>query len=99
MDPRREQFRRIRGAILKLLAQGYPATLDAKILFLQVRELGLDIAEHEFRGHLAYLSEKAFIEKEERSAGDIILRIVRITARGLDLLDGYTEDHGVEVKF
>lgn len=99
MDARKEQYRRIRGAALKFLAKGYPGTVDAKILFLQINELGLELSETEFNGHLAYLEEKEFVRRETRSAGGISLKIVRITTDGLDLLDGYIKDIGVDTEW
>lgn len=99
MDTRTERFKRIRGAMLKMLAKEHPGSVDHQVLTALIEELGFDIDEKECQGHVEYLAEKGYAKKEKRKAGGIEIILVTISAKGLDLLDNLTEDVGVDVRF
>lgn len=98
-EPKKEKFRQIRGAILQLLAQQHPGPLEIREVFYLLDDLALTIRKEELRSHLDYLKEKGFIQIEDRTAGGITREMVRITAKGLDILDKFTNDVGVNVEF
>lgn len=100
MDIRTETYRRIRGAILKVLAREYPhGAVDAKIISLLIEDLGFKAGESECEGHLAYLVDKKYAVKDERVSSGIRITLASITPSGLDLLDGFLQDVGVNVRF
>lgn len=98
-EPKKEKYRQIRGSILQLLAHQHPGPLTIKEILFLLDDLGLTITEEELRSHLAYLEEKGLIKTEERTAGGITREMVRITADGLNVLDKFTKDVGVNVEF
>jgi len=101
MDPKRERYRRIRGAILKLLACEHPGSLDLKVLHFSLDNLGYTITEEEMRSHLDYMEKKdpRLIKVEKRKAGKVQIEIATVTPDGLDVLDGFKEDVGIDVNF
>ncbi len=98
-DVRKERYRRIRGAILKLLAHEHPGPIDAKVLQFLLDDLGYTIDEEELSSHVAYLQEKGCLKQEKRQSSGAKITMVLITAQGLDVLDGFKPDCGVDVRF
>lgn len=98
-ETKKERYRRVRGAILKLLAHQHPGPLDAKEIHFLLDDLGFTIREEELKSHLCYLKEKELLKIEERKSGGILIEMIRITADGLNVLDGFQKDIGVDVRF
>ncbi len=98
-ETKRERYRRIRGAILKLLAHQHPGPLDVKEIHFLLDDLDLTIREEELKSHLGYLEEKGFLKVEKRKSGGIEIEMIRISADGLNVLDGFQKDVGVDVRF
>lgn len=98
-DAKVERYKRVRGALLKVLANYYPGVVDSKVLEALATDLGFEMRDRECDGHIAYLAEKGFASLTKRKAEGIEIHIVKITAKGLDLLDGIVEDPGVDVRF
>lgn len=98
-ETKKERYRRVRGAILKLLAHTHPAPLDMKELHFLLDDLNYTIREEELKSHLCYLKEKGFLKIEERRSGGVAVEMVKITADGLNILDGFSKDVGVDVRF
>lgn len=99
MDVKKERYRRIRGAILKLLAYQYPWPLDSKVLYFLLDDLKYTVSEAECRSHITYLAEKNLIRIEVRKTSGVEIEMVYITPKGLDLLDGFIEESGVDTRF
>jgi len=101
MEPKKERYRRVRGLILKLLAYEHPGGLDLKVLHYSLDNLGYTIPEDELRSHLEYLEQKtpSLVRLENRKTGRIKIEMVAITPDGLDVLDGFKEDVGVDIRF
>lgn len=99
MDAKKEQYKRIRGAILKLLAHQHPGTVDAKVLYFLLDDLRLSITGEEFQSHIGYLVEKQFIKKEMRKTSGVKIEMMIITSLGLDVLDGFVPAIGIDVEF
>jgi hypothetical protein len=99
MDVKREKYRRIRGAILKFLADAHPGAIDSKVLHHLLDDVRYTMTEDEFLSHAIYLTELGYARKEERGAADMAVTMYVVTARGLNLLDGFTADVGVDVRF
>ncbi len=99
MDPKKERYRRIRGLMLKLLAHQHPAPLEAKELHFLLDDLRYTLSEEEIRSHLCYLAERGLVKTETRTAGRIEIEMIKITADGLNVLDKFTTDVGVNVEF
>jgi Fe2+ or Zn2+ uptake regulation protein len=98
-DTKKERYRRIRGAILKLLAHQHPGPLDIKEIHFLLDDLNFTIREEELRSHLCYLKDKEFVKIEERKSGGVSIEMVRITADGLNIIDSFAKDIGVDVRF
>jgi hypothetical protein len=101
MDPKKEKYRRVRGAILKLLAYEHPGPLDIKVLHFSLDNLGYTITEEELMSHIRYLEEKkpSLVKLEKRKTGKVKIEMVLITPDGLDVLDGFKSDVGIDTRF
>mgnify|MGYP001583642064 CR=1 FL=1 len=99
VDAKKERYKRIRGAILKLLAHQHPGTLDCKVLHFLLDDLKYTISDEEFQSHISYLEQKGFAQKETRKTSGVEIEMVAVTPHGLDVLDGFVEDVGVDVRF
>lgn len=101
MEAKKERYRRIRGAILKLLAQEHPGPIDFMVLHRLLDDLRYAVTEEELHSHLSYLEEKGCVRVEKRKSSGVELVMVTITASGLDVLDGFPghECAGVDVRF
>ncbi len=98
MNAKKERYRRIRGAILKLLAYEHPRPVDSKVIQLLLDDLKYSITEEECQSHICYLSGKGLVQKELRRCRGIRLEMVTISPTGLDVLDGFIEDVGVDTR-
>jgi len=99
-ETKKERYRRIRGAILKLLAYQHPGPLDIKEIHFLLDDMRYTITQEELQSHLCYLSEGKLLIVEKRMAGGICIEMVRITRDGLNVLDGFgAGDVGVDVRF
>ena len=97
-EAKKERYRRIRGTILKLLAHVHPGPLDIKVLHFLLDDLGYPITEEELESHIAYLEDKKFAKRELRKTSGVKIEMIKISADGLNLLDGFTDDVGVDVR-
>ena len=87
---------RIRKLILEALAPGYPNPLDALILRQTLATVGYPMTGESLASYLAYLEERGYVVVEQKD--DFEITLVKITADGLDVLDGRTSDVGVGVQ-
>lgn len=99
MDVKRERYRRIRGAILKFLATAHPGAIDSKVLYHLLDDVRYTMTEDEFQSHAIYLTELGYVRKEGREAAGVSVTMYVVTPQGLNLLDGFTADVGVDVRF
>ncbi len=99
MDAKKEKYRRIRGAILKLLAYEHPRPVDSKVVHILLDDLKYSITEEECESHICYLAEKGLLNREMRKTGSVRLEMVTISPRGLDVLDNFVEEPGVDTRF
>ncbi len=99
MDTKKERYRRIRGAILKLLAYEHPRPVDSKVLHVLLDDLDYRTTDEERQSHLVYLAEKGLITLQKRKCGGVRIEMITISPKGLDVLDGFAGDVGVDVRF
>jgi hypothetical protein len=99
MEPKKEKYKRIRGAILKLLAHQHPGAIDFKVLHYLLDDLRYTISGEECSSHICYLAQKGLVNKEMRSSGGVDITMVTISPRGLDVLDGFINETGVDIEF
>ncbi len=100
MDAKKEQYRRTRGAILKVLAVEHPRPVDSKVINALLDDLRMAVTEEECQSHLAYLAQKGLLVLDERKMRGICLQMITISPRGLDVLDGFGyPEPGVDVRF
>lgn len=99
MEAKRERYRRIRGLILKVLVKEHPGAIDLKVLHRLLDDLSYTITGEEFMSHLAYLEEKDFVSKSLRKSSGVEIAFCTITPHGIDIVDGFKDDVGVDVRF
>jgi hypothetical protein len=99
VEPKTERYRRIRGAILKLLAAEHPGAIDLIVLRTLLDRLGYPTTQEEAMSHCVYLEEYKLIRIEQRKAGKIKIVMMVITGQGLDVLDEIVDNPGVDVDF
>ena len=99
MDAKKERYRRIRGAILKMLAYEHPRPVDSNVIHLLLDDLRYSVTEEECQSHITYLAEKGFLHRECRKGSGVKLEMVTISPAGLDVLDGFVQDVGVDTRF
>jgi hypothetical protein len=83
---------RVRELILQSLSTSYPAPVDSVVLRRHLGNFGHPITDEDLTSYIAYLEEKELVRSVKRGAGIVL---VRITAKGLDVLDGRIEEFGV----
>ncbi len=93
--------RRLRGAILALLAEESPQPLNADVLLGVLERLHYDVTARELAAALAYLRSRGYVEFEElrsrRLPGLPRIVRVRITAPGADVVEATTDDPGIDL--
>lgn len=99
MDAKKERYRRARGAILKFLAAAHPGAVDSKVLYHLLDDVRYTMTEEEFQSHAGYLSELGYVREEKREAVGVEVTMYVITPKGLNVLDGFIADVGVDVRF
>ena len=98
MTPTVRHAELIRGKILYYLSLIYPQAATLPLLQGELDIFGYPVPTDELNGFVAYLAEKAFISLE-KIRGPVARRsitLVKITAKGIDYLDGrLPSDDGV----
>jgi len=93
--------RRLRGAILLLLAEIAPERVNAEVLRGALGREHLVVSARELAATLDYLRGRGYVDYEEVAARDYpaLPRLVSvgITAAGMDLVEGTVEDAGVDL--
>lgn len=84
-----------RGYLLKALHMSYPRPLGDRTILLFMIELGYSVAD--FEKDIEYLREKGYIEMEEKKLEiyPSTIRLVKLTPKGIDLVEGTIKDNGV----
>lgn len=96
-DSKKERYRRIRGWILRFLAEEHPNSVEISTIHYLLDDLKYSISREECESHIIYLSEKSFVRKDIRKLNDKEIIMAMITPGGLDLLDGFIKDVGIEI--
>jgi len=90
--------REARGYILKVLHISYPRSMDSHTLDVCLIDAGMPVSPGELCAYLDYLSERGYVEVKKKELGGIGgKKIVTLTAKGVDLLEGTTKDPGVGI--
>jgi hypothetical protein len=90
-----DNSRELRGLILSALQAQYPYPLTELALDLQILHPFYAQDHRAFARDKAYLAEKKLIEIESSKVGDRVVSVVRITAAGVDVVEGTVRDPGV----
>ena len=92
------QNRLIRGRVLKLLRAVDFNHLAADVLVATLAGCGHQLNIQGLLGILQYLVDKGYVEiRESKVEGVGPITTARITARGVDLIEGSIEDPGVAI--
>lgn len=84
----------IRGYILKILAPGYPNPTDMLVIRTVLSDWGYNIDTEDLMSFVAYLQERGLVSMRSPVKH---MKLVSITADGLDVLDGRKCASGVLV--
>jgi len=99
VEARTEKYRRIRGAILKLLAGEHPGSVDFMVLRTLLDRLGYPTTKEEALSHVVYLEDAALVRRETRKVGRVEIIMLIITGKGLNVIDGFIDDVGINTEF
>ncbi|MDL2258874.1 hypothetical protein LJC42_06975 [Eubacteriales bacterium OttesenSCG-928-K08] len=94
--------KRVRGQILTLLYAVHPSPIEVRTLSNALLD-GNYITSPDIAAHVDYLEEKGYIRRvgqddSARIPGMLpVTTFVKLAADGVDLMEGTTEDHGVDV--
>ncbi|MCC5911334.1 MAG: hypothetical protein JJT76_12935 [Clostridiaceae bacterium] len=90
----------IRGYILRSLARGNQNTLLCRQIANALINDGL-VVSPDISKHIDYLIEKGYIENNDKKISSYKIYqndgAIRLTAKGVDLLEGTIDDAGVDV--
>lgn len=96
---RQRESREIRGRILKILEASYPFPAGDRLIANILSDARYCCSPAEVQTHLAYLTEKGYLETEEVEYELGHRLMVRLTAVGKDLLEGsIPSDPGVTLE-
>jgi DNA-binding MarR family transcriptional regulator len=94
------EARETRGRILKILERAYPDEIGDELISLTLNDIHMCTGPAILRGHIDYLEEKGYVESRELHSDELEMsrRMVRLTAKGKDLLEGsISPDPGVNL--
>lgn len=88
--------REFRGFILSMCKTNYPYGCSEELISQAAADMGFAISPAQISGHIEYMKEKGYVRLDELKSGGFSREIVRITAKGIDLLDrAIPEDPGI----
>ena len=90
----------IRGKILRVLQVNFPYGVGDQLLSDVLQDAQFNVSPQQVQGHLIYLEEKGYVTQEKNEVRYLGLArmIIKLTAHGIDLLDGNIEsDPGVKL--
>lgn len=86
----------VRGKILYYLKLIYPQSATLPLLQGELDIFGYPVPLDDLDFHVAYLAEKGLVNVDERPNARRSITLVKITAKGIDYLDGrLPKDEGV----
>lgn len=88
----RELFLEVLKAEKKQACQHSPGPVDLVVLRNVLASLGIEATRAEVLEQGQYLEEKGYCVIEGHELGDVQVKLVEITAKGCDLLDGLIKD-------
>lgn len=94
------EARAIRGRIMKILDINYPQLTGDHLISEILTDVQYCCSPPQVKAYLVYLQEKGYVELRDVDAPDIGIKrcLVKLTARGKDLLEGSIDaDPGVDL--
>jgi len=80
-----------RGWVMRILDRAYPDGIDRDIVKKQLIDLRFTTSEVDMKAISAYLEEKGLIEIDIIGVAGLERTILKLTAKGKDLIDGTIE--------
>lgn len=94
MDMRATQNKELRGIAMRALHINWPQRMGDNVLETLIIQAGGQATDVE--PIIAYLEDKGYVEKQPaNSTVGVPRHFLRLTAQGVDLLEGTTKDPGV----
>lgn len=89
----------LRGYILYICEKAEPSGAGLEVISGAIKKEGLHYSREDIQEACAYLESKGLIQVTEVSSQvlGISRHIAKITARGIDLLEGTIEEQGIEL--
>lgn len=78
----------IRGQIVGILKRNYPYQTGDKLINEILQDMQYIVSPAVVSGYLTYLEEKGYIESENVAAYGVARRLVKLTPKGIDLIEG-----------
>ena len=89
----------IRGQIVGILKRNYPYQTGDKLINEIRQNMKYIVSPAVVSGYLTYLEEKGYIESENVAAYGVARRLVKLTPKGIDLIEGNIDaDPGVMLR-
>lgn len=89
----------IRGQIVGILKRNYPYQTGDKLINEILQDMQYIVSPPVVSGYLTYLEEKGYIESENVAAYGVARRLVKLTPKGIDLIEGNIDaDPGVMLR-
>lgn len=98
--PEQERHRVKRGQLLRILLECYPEPESLFVLQGVLEKMGLPTTIETVKQYVSYLHEKGYCEvKSLKGRSGVKMLTVRLTAKGIDLLDenNNLQDEGVAI--
>ncbi len=88
-----QRHNRVRELILRAACRVYPQSLDSELLRATMATLGYAMSREDLCFYLSYLQERGYLKIDDKP--EYKIRLVTITAHGIDALDKRIEDNSI----
>ena len=90
----------VRGLIITILYKAHPDKISQKEIWFQLDQLGTTLSEDVLASEIVYLRDKGYLSSEEQRGSRLAAKIylLRLTPKGIDLMEGQEEDKTIWVK-
>ena len=89
-----------RGLIVTILYKAHPEKISQKELWFQLDRLGTILSEEVLSSEIVYLRDKGYVTSEKQKGYRLLAEmfLLRLTPKGIDLVENHIEDETVWVK-
>jgi|GEM_PF-172197 len=93
---------RIRGFILRTIEYGHPHRVGDDVINDCLAQSGVFLSSAQLESFLDYLKDRGYVEIEKAGPEEMAFSgsrrfLIKLTAKGVDLLEGIIEDAGIKL--